>query len=148
MILGEEFVSEHARQHHYGLADAELRRSYIPYDYFGTQRYFDQSRFYGDFTAYKSRYWWRFERDGCTAVAAIGNRAIGERQDGRPISAQWWHPSLEYPAIRQYQLIFRIVRDYTLQKYSRKRTVIRSGFPGLAAVNRKYSYSEASESIR
>ena len=30
MILAEEFVSEHARQHHYGLADAELRRSYIP----------------------------------------------------------------------------------------------------------------------
>ena len=71
-------------------------------DYFGNHRYYDQSRFYGDFTAYKSRYWWRFERDGCTAVAAIGNRAIGERQDGRPISAQWWHPSLEYPAIRQY----------------------------------------------
>lgn len=102
MILGKESATENARLHHYGLADTELRRSYIPYDYFGNQRYFDQSRFYGDVSAFKSRYWWRFERDGCAAVSAIGNSAFAERQDGSLVSPQWWHPSLEYPAIRQY----------------------------------------------
>ena len=102
MILGKEFVTENVRQHHYGLADAELRQSYIPYDYFGNHRYFDQSRFYGDFFAFKSRYWWRFEKHGCTAVAAIGNRALGEYDDGLLFRAQSWSPSLEYPSIRPY----------------------------------------------
>ena len=100
MILGKEFVTENVRQHHYGLAGAELRQSYIPYDYFGNHRYFDQSRFYGDFFAFKSRYWWRFEKHGCTAVAAIGNRALGEYDDGRIVKAQSWSPSLQYPSVR------------------------------------------------
>ena len=102
MILGKESATENARLHRYGLADTELRRTYIPYDYFGNLRYFEQSRFYGDVSAFKSRYWWRFERDGCTAVSAIGNRTIGEREDGGLIGDQWWYPSVEYPAIRQY----------------------------------------------
>ncbi len=102
MTHGEEFVTENTRQHYYGLADAELRRYYVPYDYFGNQSYLDQAQFYGDHSGSKSQYWWRFEREGCTAVAAIGNRAIGERQDGRLISAHWWHPTLEYPSIRRY----------------------------------------------
>ena len=102
MILGKESATENARLHRYGLAGSEVRRTYIPHDYFGNYRYFDQSRFYGDFSASKSRYWWRFERDGCTAVAEIGNSAIAGRQDGSLVIPQWWHPSLEYPSIRQY----------------------------------------------
>ena len=102
LILGKEFATENARLHHYGLADSELRKSFIPYDYFGNRWYFEQSRFYGDVSAFKSRYWWRFERDGCTAVSEIGNSAIAGRQDGSLIPPQWWRPSLEYPAIRQY----------------------------------------------
>ena len=102
MIFGKEFAPKNNRRHNYGSADTELRRTYMPYDYFGNRRYFDQSRFYGDVSAFKSRYWWRFERDGCAAVAAIGHGAIRERLDGSLISPQWWRPSLEYPAIRQY----------------------------------------------
>ena len=102
MILGKEFATKNPRLHRYGLTDAELRQTYIPNDYFGDRRYFEQSRFYGDVSAFKSRYWWRFERDGCAAVSAIGNMTIGEREDGGFISDQWWYPSVEYPAIRQY----------------------------------------------
>ena len=102
MMFGGEFITENTRQHHSGLADTALRRTYIPYDYFGNRRYFEQSRFSGDVSAFKSRYWWRFERDGCTSVSAIGNMTMGKRIDGILISDQWWYPSLEYPAIRQY----------------------------------------------
>ena len=102
MMFGGKSVFENNGQRDSVLADTELLRSYVPYDYFGNRRYFEQSRFYGDSSASKSRYWWRFERDGCSAVAGIGNSAIGERQDGRLISAHWWHPPLEYPAIEQY----------------------------------------------
>ena len=102
MILGKEFATENARLHHYGLADTELRQSYIPYDYFGNHRYFDQSQFYGDFSAFKSRYWWRFERNGCAGVAAIGRGVLGEYDDGRFVRARSWSPSLGYPSIPPY----------------------------------------------
>lgn len=102
MMFGGEFITENTRQYRSGLTDAELRRTYIPYDYFGNRRYSEQSRFYGDVSAFKSLYWWRFERNGCTAVAAIGHGAIIERLDGSLIGPRWWSPSLEYPAIRQY----------------------------------------------
>ena len=102
MMFGGKFVFENNGQRDSVLADTELRRSYVPYDYFGNRRYFEQARFYGDFSASKSRYWWHFERDGCTAIAGIGNSAVGEREDGRLINAQWWQPPLEYPVIRQY----------------------------------------------
>lgn len=56
MILGKESATENARLHNYVLDDTELRQSYIPYDYFGNRRYFDQSQFYGDVSAFKSRH--------------------------------------------------------------------------------------------
>ena len=102
MIFGKEFATENARLHHYGLAHTELRQSYIPYDYFGNRRYFDQSQFYGDVSAFKSRYWWRFERNGCAGVAAIGRGVLGEYDDGRFVRARSWSPSLEHPSIHPY----------------------------------------------
>ncbi len=102
MMFGGEFITENTRQYRSGLTDAELRRTYIPHDYFGNRRYSEQSRFYGDVSAFKSLYWWRFERNGCAAVAAIRHGAIRGRLDGSLVYPQWWHPSLEYPAIRQY----------------------------------------------
>ena len=102
MIFGEESAIKNIRRHRYGLANVELRWSHIPYDYFDQYRPAGETGFASDFAALKSDYWWNFEKDGCAAVAAIGNRTIGEHEDGRPIGAQSWHPSLEFPAIRQY----------------------------------------------
>ena len=102
MVIGEEFITQNIPQQRYGLANTEFRCFYIPYDHFDRYRTFGQSGFSSDFPSLKSNYWWRFERDGCTGGAAIGNVVLGEYYDGRLFRAQWWSPSLEYPSIRPY----------------------------------------------
>ena len=102
MVIGEEFITQNIPQQRYGLANTEFRCFYIPYDHFDRYRTFGQSGFSSDFPSLKSNYWWRFERDGCTGGAAIGNVVLGEYYDGRLFRAQWRSPSLEYPSIRPY----------------------------------------------
>ena len=83
------------------LANPELRRPYIPYEYFNKRLNFDRREFYGDLPISESQYWWRFERDGCVAIA-VGQESIDIHEEGRPINSHSWALSLEYPSIRPY----------------------------------------------
>ena len=102
LVVGDESIIQNIRSHRFGLANMELQWQYIPFDYFGQHRRSGYSGYASDYPGMKGYYWWRFERDGSTGVAAIGPTACGEYDDGRIVKAQSWSPFLEYPSIRPY----------------------------------------------
>ena len=102
MMIDDESIMPNIRRRRYGIANTRLRWFYLPYNHFDQYRASKQSGFTSGFAALESDYWWHFERDGCTAVAAIGNKTAAEREDGLPLPGQWWNPSLKYPSVRPY----------------------------------------------
>ncbi len=96
-VIGETLL-EKVKSKRY---ESELGWFFIPYDYFDQPYEFSSPRSFSYDKAVKSGYWWRFERDGCTGFAKIGDMvwfAHGFRQ----YFSIWSSPALQYPALDPY----------------------------------------------
>ena len=81
--------------------ESELGWFYIPYDYFDRPYELSSPRSFSYDNAVKSSYWWRFERDGCTGFAQIGDMVWFAHSFGQYFSI-WSSPALQYPSIDPY----------------------------------------------
>ena len=97
MVIGETLL-EKVKSKRY---ESELGWFYIPYDYFDRPYEFSSPRSLSYDNAVKSGYWWRFERDGCTGFAKIGDM-VWFAHSFRQYFSIWSSPALQYPAIDPY----------------------------------------------
>ena len=97
MVIGENLL-EKVKSKRY---ESELGWFYIPYDYFDQPYEFSRPRSYSYDNAVKSGYWWRFERDGCTGFAKIGDM-VWFAHSMRQYFSIWSSPALQFPAIDSY----------------------------------------------
>ena len=97
MVIGETLLDKNKPKRY----ESELGWFYIPYDYFDRPYEFSSPRSFSYNNAVKSGYWWRFERDGCTGFAQIGDM-VWFAHSFRQYFSIWSSPALQYPSIDTY----------------------------------------------
>ena len=97
MVIGENLI-EKVKSNGF---ESELGWFCIPYDYFDHPYEFSRPTSYSYDDAVKSVYWWRFERDGCTGFAKIGDM-VWFAHSFRQYFSIWSSPALQFPSIDPY----------------------------------------------
>ena len=108
MVIGENLI-EKVKSNGF---ESELGWFCIPYDYFDHPYEFSRPTSYSYDDAVKSGYWWRFERDGCTGFAKIGDM-VWFAHSFRQYFSIWSSPALQFPSIDPYlkHLLHDLVRS-------------------------------------
>ncbi len=123
MVIGENLI-EKVKSNGF---ESELGWFCIPYDYFDHPYEFSRPTSYSYDDAVKSGYWWRFERDGCTGFAKIGDM-VWFAHSFRQYFSIWSSPALQFPSIDPYlkHLLHDLVRSNYQPSLEWKRHVAES----------------------